>query len=87
MKLTNPWKVSTVFLTAVLGVGAVYASARPAHADPQPRMYTALQLLEGAHKHLEAATHDKGGHRVKALAAVDEAIEQTKKGIAVDDKH
>lgn len=35
----------------------------------------------------ENSNEDKGGHRVKALQATREAIEQTKKGIAFDNAH
>jgi len=50
-------------------------------------MQAALQSLEAAHRSLEAATADKGGHRVKAIALTKEAIEEVKKGIAFDDTH
>ncbi len=58
-----------------------------AFADPQPNMKDALASLKAAKESLEKATADKGGHRAKAIAAVKEAIEQTEKGIAFDDKH
>jgi len=50
-------------------------------------MQAALQLLDGAKTHLENANADKGGYRVKAIAATKEAIEQVKKGIEYDDTH
>lgn len=83
----NYWKASTFALTAVVLAGGVYSTVRPAHADAQPRMQAALQQLEGAKTHLENATADKGGHRVKAIAATKEAIEQVKKGIEYDNTH
>jgi hypothetical protein len=83
----NFWKLSTFVLTGCLGAVAVYGLATPAHADPQPKMQAALGALEAAKTNLENASSDKGGHRVKAIAATKEAIEQTKKGIAFDNAH
>jgi hypothetical protein len=80
----NGWKISTFALTACLGALALSSTIRPAHADPQPKMQSALAALESAKDHLENANNDKGGHRVKAIQATKEAIEQTKKGIAFD---
>jgi hypothetical protein len=85
--MMNFWKLSTFALTGSLLAVGIYATARPAHADPQPRMNAALQLLEGAKTHLEAANDDKGGHRIKAIQATKEAIEQVKKGIEYDNAH
>jgi hypothetical protein len=69
-----------LFATALLAV------AMPAMAD-QPAMEAALRNLQQARADLLAATPDKGGHRVKALRAVDEAIEQVRKGMAYDRNH
>lgn len=58
-----------------------------AFADPQPKMKEALEHLKNAKAALQAATADKGGHRVKAIEQVNQAIEQVEKGIAFDNKH
>jgi len=47
----------------------------------QPHMQNALTALENAKDSLEKATNDKGGHRVKALDYVKEAISEVKKGM------
>lgn len=47
----------------------------------QPHMQNALTALENAKDSLEKATTDKGGHRVKALGFVKDAIDEVKKGI------
>jgi len=44
-------------------------------------MRAALEALQTAKAELEAAEHNKGGHREKALELVKAAIEQTKKGV------
>ncbi len=52
----------------------------------QPHMIAAFETLKKAKVELEAAEHNKGGHRVKALELVDRAIEQTRKGIEAGEK-
>ena len=47
----------------------------------QPHMQNALNALENAKDSLEKASSDKGGHRVKALGFVKDAIDEVKKGI------
>lgn len=47
----------------------------------QPHMQAALDYLRNAKSDLEHATSDKGGHRVNAIKLVDQAIDETKKGI------
>ena len=47
----------------------------------QPNLDAALESLQQARASLEKAVADKGGHRVKAIKAVDEAIAQVKAGI------
>ena len=47
----------------------------------QPHMQRALTLLREAKTNLERATSDKGGFRQKAIGAVNDAIDETKKGI------
>ena len=53
----------------------------------QPHMQAALDKLQGARSNLEAATDDKGGHRVKALEHVNKAIDEVKRGIEYDRTH
>lgn len=60
--------------------------ATQAFAEKQPMMKAALVNLQQAKNNLQNATADKGGHRVKALELVNQAIEQVEKGIAFDDK-
>lgn len=87
MKNMNLWKLSTLGLAIALGVVTFGQGVRPASADEQPLMVKALENLESAHKALENATADKGGHRVKALKLTKEAIDEVKKGIKFDNKN
>lgn len=56
-------------------------------AENQPHMRAALEHLQAAKAELEAAEHDKGGHRAKAQQLTQEAIEEVKAGINFDNKH
>ena len=47
----------------------------------QPHMQAALDHLRQAKSNLENATSDKGGYRKKAIDEVNNAIDETKKGI------
>lgn len=60
--------------------------ATQAMAEKQPMMAKALHNLEDAKQALENATADKGGHRVKALGLVKDAIAEVKNGIEFDNK-
>jgi hypothetical protein len=57
-----------------------------ASAD-QPHMQAALEHLRAAKGELEKADADKGGHRVKAMALVNDAIAQVERGIGYDRHH
>ena len=73
--------------TFIRSMAVVSLLAAPvAFADPQPKMQEALDHLKAAKAALQAATSDKGGHRVKAIDKVNDAIEQVEKGIAFDNK-
>lgn len=58
-----------------------------AYVPDQPHMQAALDKLQSARSNLEAATDDKGGHRVKALEHVNKAIDEVKAGIEYDRTH
>ena len=61
-------------------------SVAPARAD-QPHMRNALQHLRAARAELQAAEHDKGGWRTRAVRNVDQAIADTEKGMSFDRHH
>ena len=80
----NLWKYSTFAFAGALATSLLVPYTRAAHAEEQPHMESAAQLLKMAKEHLQLATTDKGGHRVKAISLVNDAIEQVQKGIAFD---
>jgi hypothetical protein len=84
--MRNPWKVTSFALVAVLAAVLGNTAINSADADPQPKMKSALGHLESALADLKNATADKGGHRVKAISLVNDAITQVKEGIKHDNK-
>lgn len=72
------------FVVLVLFVFGITASL--ALAERQPNMHAALKQLHQAKHQLERASHDKGGHRTKALQLVDQAIAEVKAGIEYDNR-
>ena len=74
------WQASSL---AVAGILALSLGSRDARAE-QPRMKASLQRLEDAKTQLQFATHDKAGHRAKALSYINAAIAEVKAGIAAD---
>ena len=85
----NLWKWTALALAGLLAV--IVGSGqlvRPAAAgEQQPHMRSALVNLKAAKGQLEKASADKGGHRVKAIAEVDEAIKETQAGMVFDATH
>ena len=77
--------VLTVALTA--SSNFVVAQSSMPRPESQPHMSAALDHLQQAEKELEAATHDKGGHRVKALSLIKQAMSQVQQGIQYDSTH
>lgn len=75
------------------GVGAiaaqqpVRAQARPmhrAHHEGHPSMDAALQQLNAARASLQTGAHDFGGHRLRALSLVNQAIFEVHQALATD---
>jgi len=76
-------------MTAVLllAVAGFLAAPTLSFADDQPHMQAALESLRQAKEHLEQASHDKGGHREKAMKNVDAAIKNVEAGMKYDNTH
>lgn len=63
---------------AALAAGLV--SSALVRAD-QPNMQNALSQLQGAKASLQVAAHDKGGHRLRAIRLIDQAMVEVQLGI------
>lgn len=79
------WK--SLALVVLLGVFAAPVTMATASMEEQPHMRAALEHLRAAKAELEKAEADKGGHRVAAVKATDEAIHHTEEGIKFANHH
>ena len=73
---------STRAFALTLAAGLVAGCATGYAVAQQPHMSAALADLQTAKSELQAAEHNKGGHRVKAIEYVNSAITETKLGMA-----
>jgi hypothetical protein len=75
--------MSTSFARKMLLGAAIAASMGIGYAiGAQPHMNESIALLQAARSELAAATPNKGGHRERALALIDQAIGEVRAGIA-----
>jgi len=92
MPVKLPRVVVVALLTAVLTVPLAASTqptrpARPVRGvvqEPHPQIMAAIRALEAARLHLQRAAHDFGGHRVKAIRAIDAALVQLKLALQYD---
>jgi len=66
------------------GETASGASALPQPRERHPEIRQAIRLLTQAQDHLSHAAHDFGGHRVKAMRHISEALEELHAAQAYD---
>ena len=62
-----------------------FCFGRTLGGDKHPMMAAAKKNLEQAKANLQKGQHDFGGHRVKAIALVDQAMKEIEEGILVAD--
>lgn len=77
---------ATAVATSVAAIGLVGATVDSADAY-QGNMERALASLYQALGELRQATSNKGGHRVKAMEMVGQAIAETQAGIEFANEH
>ena len=71
-----------VILTLIAGYVAGCATG-----SGQPHMKAAVDELRAARQELNAANSDKGGHRVRAVELIDEAINEVQAGMEYARSH
>ncbi len=71
-----------IIIVGLLMLSFVTTSIYAGRNRPQPRMKAALTALKTAERNLKTASHNKGGHRAKAIALVKKAISEVQKGVA-----
>ena len=54
--------------------------------ERHPELHKVMRKLRGAKADLEKAAHDYGGHRVKAISAINAALEELKAALESDKK-
>lgn len=75
--------MTTSYARRLLLGAAIAASVGVGYAiGAQPHMTESIALLQSARAELAAATPNKGGHRERGLALIDQAISEVRAGIA-----
>ncbi|PLX36009.1 MAG: hypothetical protein C0606_17120 [Hyphomicrobiales bacterium] len=74
-------------LVVAAAATALALGASASYAERQPQMRKALEKLKDAEAHLQLATADKGGHRVRAMRLVRDAIREVQAGIRFDNRN
>lgn len=82
----NRRQLAALAAGAATVAGLVAAGATPAEAY-QGNMERALSSLYEALSFLREASWNKGGHRVKAMNLIQEAIAETQAGVEWADEH
>jgi hypothetical protein len=85
-------RLGAIVLASGIALGGMCTLVCPtASADPgreklehHPHLRRSLHELREARKELQTADHDFGGHRVKAIEAVDVAIKQIEVALRYD---
>ena len=76
---------STILVLAIIATLLIGTSS--SLVAGQPKMQAALDALNVAERQLKNGSHDKGGHRVKALDLVRQAKKEVRKAMKFDRKH
>ena len=66
------------------GPAAVPVAVKPAHHEHHPEVHKAMRKLRGAKQDLEKATQEYGGHKAKAMEAIDKALEELRAALESD---
>ena len=67
----------------IITLAAISAFGTTTARADQPHMRRALEHLRAARAELQAAEHNKGGWRLRAIENTDRAIRETENGMAV----
>ena len=71
---------------ATAGTALLVLAPGRALAEMQPQMQAARRNLFEARQHLQRASSDKGGHRVRAMRLIDQALSEVEAGIRFDNR-
>jgi hypothetical protein len=87
MSETKPSRRELAILAASAAMAAGLLGASTSAEAYQGNMERALSALFSALASLRESTPDKGGHRVKAINLIQQAITETQNGIEFADEH
>jgi len=98
MKRVAFWTIAAVLLFSTLSLQASFAqtasqkpmapnAAQRANPPMDPEIHAAMKALQEAKHHLEGAQHDFGGHRVKALEHVNQALDELREAMNWQKEH
>jgi len=73
----SPWRTPLIVVPALVVLFVIGCIT----GRGQPHMRAALDHLQGAKAELQSAVADKGGHRVRAISLVDQAIGEVEAGM------
>jgi len=59
---------------------------KPMRHEHHPELHKAIRKLKGAKMDLEKAAHDFGGHKARAIGAIDQAIVELQAALEFDKK-
>ncbi len=75
-----------IFTGGLIGSATLPAAAQ-GNYENQPQMNSAMQNLRQAEESLQAASPDKGGHRVRAIELIRRAEREVQSGIEYDNRY
>ena len=67
-------------------VVAASEGVKPAHREKHPELHKAMHKLRDAKQTLEKAGHEYGGHKAKAVAAINEALQEVQAALDTEKK-
>ena len=59
-------------------------AVKAVHHEHHPEIHKAMRKLRGAKQDLEKATQEYGGHKAKAMEAIDKALEELRAALESD---
>ncbi len=80
-------RTNLISMASLLGAAGLAAGRQGQKDRGQPEMHAALDHLRQAKENLEKGSHDKGGHRERALDLVNQAIAEVNEGIKYAIQH
>jgi hypothetical protein len=82
--LTAPGYAQTLPPSAAPAAPAAATHPHHERGERHPELHKAIRKLKGAKMDLEKAAHDYGGHKVKAIEAIDRALEELRDALQSD---